>query len=172
MWPPPGTDPIYLEYETEEGPVQLQVTPYANGDGAFARSPFCLKPYPGKNLVETKLVFNYAQSGARVKTSECGFGRLASRCPCLKEIRFKGKHWRKHTSDLILACKVVHNICTKLRDEPFLVAERRRVNLPVPEDEEDAERIRQHDMLRDQIAAYLSTLYWWDNTNRCPVAFR
>lgn len=79
-------------------------------DEAFALHTNLLRPYPGRNLNDTRRVFIHRLSRAR-RTVKCAFGVLA-------------KKWRVlHTSiqvepdftdEIVKACCILHNFVRKL----------------------------------------------------------
>lgn len=79
------------------------------GDEAFALHTNLLRPYPGRNLTDTRRVFNYRLSRAR-RTVECAFGVLANKwrvlhTPIQVEPEF--------TDIIIKACCILHNFVRK-----------------------------------------------------------
>lgn len=93
-------------------PVRPQPLPYVIvGDEAFSLSENIMRPYCGKNLTQTKRIFNYRLSRAR-RYIECCFGIMTNK-------------WRifhrplnvniDYAQDILKACCVLHNY-VRLRD--------------------------------------------------------
>ena len=75
------------------------------GDDAFPLKTYLMKPYPGKDLPDEKLVFNYRLSRAR-RTSENAFGILAGRFQIYKK---PINTLPENVKDIVFATVVLHN---------------------------------------------------------------
>lgn len=75
------------------------------GDDAFPLKTYLLKPYPGKDLPNEKLIFNYRLSHAR-RTSENAFGIMARRFQIYKKPINTSP---ENVKDIVLATAVLHN---------------------------------------------------------------
>ncbi|XP_022177724.1 protein ALP1-like [Myzus persicae] len=79
------------------------------GDEAFALHTNLLRPYPGRNLNDTRRVFNYRLSRAR-RTVECAFGVLANKWRVLHtSIQVEPDF----TDEIVKACCILHNFVRK-----------------------------------------------------------
>ncbi|XP_008179993.1 protein ALP1-like [Acyrthosiphon pisum] len=79
------------------------------GDEAFALHTNLLRPYPGRNLNDTRRVFNYRLSRAR-RTVECAFGVLANKWRVLHTSIQVGPDF---TDEIVKACCILHNFVRK-----------------------------------------------------------
>ncbi|KAG0720457.1 Protein ALP1-like [Chionoecetes opilio] len=75
------------------------------GDDAFPLKKHLMKPYPGRDLTDEKLVFNYRLSRAR-RTSENAFRILAGRFQVFKEAINTSPD---NVKDIVLATLALHN---------------------------------------------------------------
>lgn len=75
------------------------------GDEAFPLTTYLMKPFPGKNLSDEKLIFNYRLSRAR-RTSENAFGILTSRFQIYKKAMYTSP---ETVNTIIFATVVLHN---------------------------------------------------------------
>lgn len=75
------------------------------GDEIFALKQWLLKPYPGRNLAETEVIFNYRLSRAR-RTIENAFGILSCRWRIFRR-PFKAK--LDLVDAVVKACVCLHN---------------------------------------------------------------
>jgi hypothetical protein len=79
------------------------------GDEAFALHTNLLRPYPGRNINDTRRVFNYRLSRAR-RTVECAFGVLANKWRVLNtSIQVEPNF----TDEIVKACCILHNFVRK-----------------------------------------------------------
>lgn len=79
------------------------------GDSAFAISKHILKPFPQKNLIHDKRIFNYRLSRAR-RVVENAFGILSSRFRLFKKPIMIDV---KNIDVIILACCALHNFLSR-----------------------------------------------------------
>ena len=75
------------------------------GDDAFPLKKYLMKPFPGRDLPDEKLIFNYRLSRAR-RTSENAFGILAGRFQIFKKPISTSPD---NVKDIVLATVVLHN---------------------------------------------------------------
>ena len=100
------------ENEILRGPMHefqgSHVRPLVIGDGGYPLLSWLMRPFNfSANLTAKQKKFNKALSGSRV-TVERGFGILKARWRCL----LKRLHAQlENTSDIIICCIVLHNIC-------------------------------------------------------------
>ena len=94
-----SSTPLYqhLENNTLNVPLPQNIAgfelPYVIvGDEIFALKTWLLKPYPGRNLNEEEVVFNYRLSRAR-RTIENAFGIMSARCFKFLLLRHQSKQY-------------------------------------------------------------------------------
>lgn len=78
-------------------------------DEAFPLKPYIMRPYPGKNLTNEKIIYNYRLSRAR-RVSENAFGILQQKFRVFTR-RLQGKP--ENITNIILATCVLHNFIRK-----------------------------------------------------------
>ncbi|GFR76097.1 protein ANTAGONIST OF LIKE HETEROCHROMATIN PROTEIN 1, partial [Elysia marginata] len=81
------------------------------GDEAFALSEHLLRPYPRRELTQTKKIFNYKLTRAR-RMVECAFGILANKWRVLHRPMDMNPEF---CDSIIKICCVLHN-CVRQRD--------------------------------------------------------
>ena len=126
------------------------------GDSAFPLSRHIMKPYPDiQGLTEMQAFYNSKICGAR-RVIENAYGHLKGR---FRKVFKKMEGRNSYMRQKIIACCVLHNICTQLGDMPrsewVAVAD---AHINEEEDEEDTESGKE---LRDIIAKYM-----FDNYNQ------
>lgn len=91
-------------------PGRVNKIPYfLVADEAFPLKENIMRPYPSSDLNETKRIFNYRMSRARINV-ECAFGILSSRFQLLK----KTLNFRPKKVELfVMTCICLHNLLTK-----------------------------------------------------------
>ena len=114
---------IFEEATTLPEPVELEgchfnpLPFFLLGDEILPLKPWLLKPYPGTNLTEEKLVYNYRLSRCR-RVIESTFGILVARWRILSTtIRADVKNIENY----VLACIALHNYLRKTENASYVI---------------------------------------------------
>jgi hypothetical protein len=121
-----------------------EIKPLLLGDPAYKLTTWLMKPYPQTRLLsESQKTFNHSLSSLRVVVEQA-FGKLKGRWRCLLGCLNEDT---KQVPTTIMACCVLHNICTEMGDDtPIAIAQNNVGALPAAGHDinADGKQLREH----------------------------
>lgn len=108
-----GTLNIPQPHPLSKEPQKPAFPYYFVGDAACPLSKHLLKPYPSRNLTNSKRIFNYRLSRAR-RSVECAFGLMVSKYSKFKVLERPILSSPNKTDKIVKAICILHNFIRKM----------------------------------------------------------